>query len=134
MLKRLCLVVLMFSLSNLFFSQEVQDTIQKSTNVEKVGPIQYGIASWYGGNHHGRKTANGSIFNQNALTCASNNHKFGTKLRVTNPQNGKSIVVTVTDRGGFTRLGRLLDLSKGAFAQLAPIQKGLLRVAVEIVE
>ena len=93
-----------------------------------------GKASYYGGQHHGRKTASGEIFNMNNLTCASNVHKLGTKLKVTNLENDKSVIVKVNDRGGFTKLGRVLDLSKGAFAKIADVRKGIIRVLVEVVD
>jgi len=69
-----------------------------------------GIASFYG-NESGSKTASGQRFNQNAMTCAHRSLPFGTKLRVTH--GGRSVIVTVNDRGPFIR-GRVLDLSTGA--------------------
>ena len=91
---------------------------------------QEGKASHYGGNyHHGRKMANGKIFDKNALTCAHNSYPFGTKLKVS--YQGKSVVVTVTDRGGFNKLGRVIDLSEGAFKKLAPLSKGVIKVKIE---
>lgn len=98
----------------------------------QVVKTQEGVASWYGGSHNGRKTASGEIFREHLMTCASNSHKFGTRLRVTNPDTGKSVVVRVNDTGGFKKYGRLLDLSKGAFSKIAPIRQGLVRVIVEV--
>lgn len=89
--------------------------------------------TYYGDKFHGRKTANGERFNQNAMTCASNTHKFGTHLKVTNTANGKSVVCRVSDRGGFSKYGVTLDLSKGAFAQIAPLSQGRARVTIETV-
>lgn len=66
------------------------------------------IASWHGGKHHGKHTASGENFNQNGLTAASNIHKLGSKLKITNQANGKSVIVRVTDRGGFGKYGRTL--------------------------
>lgn len=90
---------------------------------------QEGKASHYGGRHHDRKMANGNIFDKNALTCAHNSYPFGTKLKVS--YQGKSVVVTVTDRGGFNKLGRVIDLSEGAFKKLAPLSKGVIKVKIE---
>lgn len=90
-------------------------------------------ASWYGGVFHNRTTASGERFNKWAMTCASNTHKMGTKLRVTNVSNGKSITVKVNDRGGFTKYGRTLDLSRGAFAKIADIDKGLIKVKIKVI-
>lgn len=94
---------------------------------------QAATVTYYGDKFHGRKTANGERFNQNAMTCASNTHKFGTHLKVTNTANGKSVVCRVNDRGGFGKYGVTLDLSKGAFAQIAPLSQGRARVTIETV-
>lgn len=105
------------------FQEVPQITISKENGQE-------GKASHYGGNyHHGRKMANGKIFDKNALTCAHNSYPFGTKLKVS--YQGKSVVVTVTDRGGFNKLGRVIDLSEGAFKKLAPLSKGVIKVKIE---
>ena len=94
---------------------------------------QAATVTYYGDKFHGRKTANGERFNQNAMTCASNTHKFGTHLKVTNTANGKSVVCRVNDRGGFGKYGVTLDLSKGAFAQIASLSQGRARVTIETV-
>ena len=92
---------------------------------------QAGLASWYGDKPwEGRKTASGEIFNQNAMTTASNSHKMGTKLLVTNIKNGKSVVVRVNDTGGFSRYGRTLDLSKAAFYKIASPGQGVVKVKI----
>lgn len=93
---------------------------------------QTGKASWYGNAHHGKRTASGEVFDMNGLTAASNIHPLGTKLRVTNVKNNKSVEIRITDRGGFSKYGRLLDLSKGAFAQIASVKQGLITVMVEV--
>lgn len=75
------------------------------------------IASWYGPGFHGRKTASGERFNQNALTAASRTLPFGTKVRVRNPKNGKTCTVTINDRGPYVK-GRGIDLSRAAAQSL----------------
>ena len=87
-----------------------------------------GIASYYG-NESGRKTASGERFNQNAMTCAHRSLPFGTKLRVTH--GGRSVVVTVNDRGPFIR-GRVLDLSTGAARAIGLTGAGVGRVTAEV--
>ena len=75
--------------------------------------------------------ANGEPLDDGALTCASWDYSFGTKLRVRRPDNGHSVVVTVTDRGPAKRLykdGRTLDLSRRAFLTLAPLEVGVIKV------
>lgn len=91
---------------------------------------QAGTVTYYGDKFHGRKTASGERFDQNAMTCASNTHKFGTLLEVTNVKNGKSVVCRVNDTGGFSKYGVSLDLSKGAFAKIAPLSQGRAQVSI----
>ena len=89
-----------------------------------------GIASWYSDNFNGRRTASGEIFSQKRLTCASNQYKIGTWLRVTNVKNGKSVVVKVNDRMS-PRMKRIVDLSRAAAKQIGIIGSGLTKVSVE---
>lgn len=79
---------------------------------------QVGTASWYGPGFHGKKTASGKCFNQNALTAAHRSLPLGTKARVTNLKNGKAVLVTINDRGPYSG-GRVIDLSRAAARQLA---------------
>ena len=88
-----------------------------------------GIASYYG-NESGSKTASGQRFNQNAMTCAHRSLPFGTKLRVTH--DGRSVVVTVNDRGPFIR-GRILDLSTAAARAVGLTGAGIGRVVAEVI-
>jgi rare lipoprotein A len=88
-----------------------------------------GMASYYG-NESGSKTASGARFNQNAMTCAHRSLPFGTKLKVTH--GGRSVVVTVNDRGPFVR-GRVLDLSTGAARAVGLTGAGVGRVTAEVV-
>jgi rare lipoprotein A len=81
-----------------------------------------GRASWYGPGFHGKLTASGARYDQNAMTAAHKTMAFGTKLRVTH--RGRAVTVTVTDRGPFVR-GRSLDLSKGAASKLGMIPAGV---------
>ncbi len=92
-----------------------------------------GLASWYGGGEHLNKyTASGEVFDPEALTCAIWNIPFGVYLKVTNLANGYFILVRVNDRGPARRLGRLVDLSRRAFSEIAPLKTGLIKVKVEI--
>lgn len=84
-----------------------------------------GVASWY--SLPGNKTASGERMNPNAMTAAHRTLKFGTRLKVTNPRNGRSVVVRINDRGPFTGR-RVLDLSKAAASRLGYIRKGRTKV------
>jgi rare lipoprotein A len=88
-----------------------------------------GMASYYG-SESGSRTASGQRMNSNALTCAHRSLPFGTKLRVTH--GGRSVVVTVNDRGPFVR-GRVLDLSTGAARAIGLTSAGVGRVTAEVV-
>lgn len=90
-----------------------------------------GLASYYGGRHHGRPTASGERFNQNAATCAHRTYKFGSVLRVT--ARGRSVECRVNDRGPFRR-GRIIDLSVAGARALGIISAGVARVTVERVQ
>ena len=94
-------------------------------------PIYNGQASWYGPGFHGRRTANGEVFNSNELTAAHPSLPFGTKVRVTNMNNGQSVVVRINDRGPFAG-GRIIDLSAGAARSINMINSGVAPVKVEV--
>ncbi len=92
---------------------------------------QDGIASYYAQKFEGRLTANGERFSNTEYTCAHKTLPFGTKLKVTNLNNNKSIVVRVNDRGPFIK-GRIIDLSKIAAQEIGMVQKGIVNVHIEI--
>jgi rare lipoprotein A len=92
-----------------------------------------GFASWYGGKFQGRKTANGEIFDTNKLTAAHKTLGFGTKVRVTETESGKSVIVRINDRGPFVE-NRIIDLSKAAADIIGLTARGVARVKLEIVE
>ena len=94
---------------------------------EAFAAKQCGSASWYALNS---KTASGERMNPNAFTAAHRNLRFGSKVKVTNRKNGKSVVVRINDRGPFTK-GRLIDLSKAAAAKLGYIRRGHTPVCIE---
>lgn len=90
-----------------------------------------GKASYYGGKFHGRKTASGEIYNQNALTAAHKTLPFGTIVRVTAEWNQSYVDVRITDRGPFKK-GRVIDLSTAAAAELGMLSKGVGNVTLEV--
>jgi len=90
-----------------------------------------GVASWYGGRWHGRKTANGERYNQNSMTAAHKRLPFHTKVKVTNLRTGKSCVVRINNRGPYVR-GRVIDLSVAAAKKIGSYEGGLSRVRLEV--
>ena len=114
-------------------------TIQDVRTVAPVGPLPasklievvQGAASWYGPGFYGRTTANGERFSKGTLTAAHRTLPFGTKVRVTNLSNGRSVVVRINDRGPFKH-HRVIDLAHGAASQLQMMQAGEVPVKLEI--
>ena len=91
---------------------------------------QVGLASWYGGGFHGKQTANGEIFDARRISGAHQTLPLPSLVRVTNLQNGRSIVVRINDRGPFVA-GRIIDLSQQAAGRLGYVGKGVTRVRVQ---
>lgn len=91
---------------------------------------QIGTASWYGRQFHGRKTASGETFNMNALTAAHPSLPLNCLVKVTNPSNGKSVVVKINDRGPFTS-SRAIDLSYEAAKRIGIVNIGTAKVVIE---
>lgn len=110
---------------------EVIDSLhtQEPPGVEETPPGETWVASYYGKGFHGRRTASGEVYNQYAMTCAHKTLPFQTLLKVTNPKNGKNVIVRVTDRGPFKR-GRDIDLSFGAAKEIGMIAAGVMKVEV----
>lgn len=113
--KKLCILLLMVTAAALNADSELQ-----------------GVASWYGGKFHGRLTSSGEVFDTNDLTAAHKSLPFGTIVKVTNLDNGKSVVVRINDRGPFVE-GRIIDLSRAAAEALGMLGLGVAHVSLEIV-
>lgn len=94
--------------------------------------VIYGKASYYADKFHGRKTANGETFDMYDYTAAHKELPFNTMIKVTNLNNGKTVVVRINDRGPFIK-GREIDLSKGAAEKLDMIKAGVVDVKMEII-
>jgi len=94
--------------------------------------VQYGIASWYGKDFHGKPTSSGEIYDMYQLTCAHNTLPLGTMVMVTNMENGKSVELKVNDRGPFVK-DRIIDLSYAAAQIVGMYEKGIAYVKVEFI-
>ncbi len=95
--------------------------------------VETGIASWYGGKFHGRHTASGEVFDMNRVSAAHKSLPFGTRVKVTNLDNGRQLVVRINDRGPFIK-GRILDCSREAARQLGFLDAGIAQVRLEVVK
>lgn len=89
-------------------------------------------ASWYGGKFHGGPTASGETYDMYSMTAAHKTLPFGTKVKVTNMKNGKSVIVRINNRGPYIK-GRQLDLSKAAFSKIASLNSGVINIKYEII-
>ena len=94
--------------------------------------VDRGVASWYGKPFHGRRTASGAVYDMHGLTAAHKELAFGTVVEVTNLDNGRRTVVTITDRGPFVR-GRVIDLSYAAAREIEMVGPGTARVELRLV-
>jgi len=107
---------------------------QRSPNQNSnEGEVFFGESSYYAEKFHGRKTANGEIFDMYKKTAAHKSLPFNTLLEVTNLENNKSVIVRVNDRGPFVG-GRILDLSYGAAKEIDMISSGVVEVKIKILE
>ena len=97
-----------------------------------VGYTERGIASFYAMHFQFRKTSSGERFNQLALTAAHRTLPFGTKVRVTNLMNNRSVIVKINDRGPFIDK-RIIDLSRYAFSKIGDTDSGLINVKIEVI-
>ncbi len=100
-----------------------------TAQISKPGAME-GLASWYGRQFHGRRTASGERYDMNKLTAAHRSLPFNTKVRVTNLENGRSIIVRINDRGPSIR-NRIIDVSRAAARRLDFEQQGIVRVRIE---
>jgi len=91
-----------------------------------------GMASWYGEDFHGWVTANGEIYDMEALTAAHRTLPLGTEVRVTNAENGRQVHVRINDRGPYL-YGRVIDLSLAAARELGMVESGIAAVQIEVV-
>ncbi len=109
------------------------DTPVRTVTGGKILLTLEGTVSYYADDFHGKETSNGETFDMNDLTCAQRSFPFGTKVRVTNLENGKSVVVRVNDRGPFVE-GRIMDLSLAAAKQIDLIKTGTTRARLEVLQ
>jgi len=136
-------------ISNKFFGSGVEwEVIAEANNIDSPdeiqtderllipfrsseGYFQKGTASWYGKLFHGKETASGNIYDMYSYTAAHRSLPLGSKVRVTNLQNGKDIIVKINDRGPYTK-NRIIDLSYSAAKSLGIIDSGIQDVKIEV--
>ncbi len=94
--------------------------------------VQIGIASYYGKKFHKKLTANGETFNMNRVSAAHKTYPLGTRVKVTNMENGKSIKLTINDRGPYVK-GRIIDLSYKAARKIGFVNQGTTKVRIDVI-
>jgi len=125
-------VSLLASCALLLFAGQSQAELKKTSTPRAAETAfrQIGTASWYGPGFHGKRTASGERYDQNDLTAAHRKLPLGSEVKVTNLENGRSIVVEINDRGPYIK-GRVIDLSKAAARRLGIVEDGLGKVRIE---
>ncbi|MDQ2795189.1 MAG: septal ring lytic transglycosylase RlpA family protein [Bacteroidota bacterium] len=127
-----CLFLLLGFVGTPALARAPRTTHSEPTTSANSTTVLRGRASWYGSYFQGKRTSSGERYNRHAYTCAHKTLPFGTRLRVTNVKNGKSVIVRVSDRGPF-RHQRILDLSEAAAHPLGIVDCGAATVVAEVV-
>lgn len=107
---------------------------KKKAETGKPTGVQTGLATWYGADHDGGPTASGERFNKNAFTAAHRTLPMGTHVRVTNENNGRSVILRINDRGPYGNKRRIIDVSEAAARKLGMIEAGVVPVRVEVIK
>lgn len=107
--------------------------VPPSVKPARIGETQTGIASWYGVPYHGRRSANGEIYDMEKLTAAHRTLPFDTWVEVTNLSNNKRVDVRIIDRGPFVN-GRIIDLSLAAAREIDLVAVGIVRVRIKVIK
>ena len=102
-------------------------------NSNWVGYTESGKASFYAMKFQSKKTASGELYDKAKKTAAHKKLPFGTKVKVTNTKNSKSVIVKINDRGPFVK-GRIIDLSNSAFSSIANLDAGVIEVKIEVIK
>ena len=116
----------------IFFTLVECSTVPAKSDSNWVGYTESGKASYYAMKFQSKKTASGELYDRAKKTAAHKKLPFGTKVRVTNIKNSKSVIVKINDRGPFVK-GRIVDLSSSAFSRIANLDTGVIQVRIEVI-
>ena len=138
MIVKLLLVIFLFIISctvspRYGVSNQVNNKKNTKNNRVKSNGVLRGVSSWYGPNFHGKLTANGEVYDMYGVTAAHKTLTLNTVVRVTNLDNGKSLILRINDRGPYVD-GRILDCSFGAAKKLGFHEQGTANVEIKIIE
>ncbi len=126
-----CATVLPWNSETAFPPASVVPPVKQTMRTPTTKTLQQGLASWYGRDFSGKKTAGGDSFNEAKLTAAHKTFPLGSRVKVTNLWNGKTVEVEITDRGPFVD-GRVIDVSEAAAKKIGIIVSGTAPVQVEL--
>ena len=135
--KKILLIIIFLLVScgsSIAYGDYVNTTGMSRKQIEAIKnhpKTQIGIASYYGKKFHKKRTANGEIFNMYKVSAAHKSYPLGTKVRVTNLKNGKSLKLVINDRGPFIS-GRIIDLSYKAARKLGFVNQGTVKVRIDV--
>ena len=116
----------------IFFTLLECSTVPTKRDSNWIGYNESGKASYYALKFQSKKTASGELYDRAKNTAAHKKLPFGTKVRVTNIKNSKSVIVKINDRGPFVK-GRIIDLSSSAFSRIANLDAGVIEVKIEVI-
>jgi len=138
MIVKFFLVIFLFTISctvspRYGVSNQVNNKKNTKNNRVKSNGVLRGVSSWYGPNFHGKLTANGEVYDMYGVTAAHKTLTLNTVVRVTNLDNGKSLILRINDRGPYVD-GRILDCSFGAAKKLGFHEQGTANVEIKIIE
>jgi peptidoglycan lytic transglycosylase len=117
----------------IFFTVLECSSVPPKRDSNWIGYTESGKASYYAMKFHLKKTASGELYDKTKKTAAHKKLPFGTKVKVINIKNRKSVIVIINDRGPFVK-GRIVDLSDSAFSSIANLNAGLIEVKIEVIE
>ena len=115
------------------YKSSKSNTSNKKNKFDRKKTVYRGVSSYYGPNFHGKLTANGEVYDMYGLTAAHKEMPLNTIARVTNLENGKSLILRINDRGPYVK-GRILDCSYGAAKKLGFINEGTANVEIKVIE
>ena len=117
----------------IFFTLVECSSVPEKRDSNWIGYTESGRASYYAMKFQSKKTASGELYDRDKKTAAHKKLPFGTKVRVTNVKNSKSVTVKINDRGPFVK-GRIVDLSSSAFSRIADLGAGVIEVKIEVIK
>ncbi len=132
-MQKTLLLMLIMALAALLWPSKQQEETPETSDITTTPTIEYGYASYYANFFEGRPTSSGELYYHHLPTAAHLTLPLGTKVKVICLNNNRSVIVTINDRGPYVQ-GRIIDLSKSAFATISELRRGVIFVSVEEID